>query len=631
VSEKAFVSLCVCTYKRPKELRRLLKSLNGLTFLKNNIPEIEIIVVDNEPSEVTQGICDAIALETPWPIRYIVENERGISQARNKAIASVSPRTEFIAFIDDDEEATPTWLDELLFVQREYNADVVKGITIRTFDSCASAEFVRYFPQQKHLLTGTPYHEAYTNNVLICAKVFKEINFLFDKKDSQIGGGDVQFFRKLHRLGYRIIHAGEAVVYERFLKERTNMKWLAVRYFRGGSLRVSYQKNTSKHVVRFFFKKTIEGFILVAKGSLHLLCDVFKKRSKTGSVLEVFQGLGTLSGAFGFHYPIYATNHQSRGWFWEKGFKFFLKAEKTITKTFFPYRNKTIAIETSSMCNARCVWCWMYFSEKKDIGIMDFENFKKIINLNRSFFIKNKIKIIPYHRGEPLLHPDFFEMVRYADEAGINVGDVHTNLSCHIDMKKLASCPVSRIFVNIGGTDRGTHERIMRGSDYDLVCQNLREIFDLTKNNPERVLVKMNVTKDNFHQRKDLPKLIARLGGDPMQARISPTGFCVPSEATAEEREEFFKNVVSDEMKDYLRFTYDEKKRIEPKKKECAFLLPTVKWDGKVTICCHDQLSRLNLGNAFGKPLKEIFESKIYKENEKMGKKREHNMCHGCN
>ncbi|MDD4183588.1 MAG: radical SAM protein, partial [Candidatus Omnitrophica bacterium] len=104
----------------------------------------------------------------------------------------------------------------------------------------------------------------------------------------------------------------------------------------------------------------------------------------------------------------------------------FLYAVRLIGRNFGFRFYDTVAIEISNICNARCVWCWMYFSGKKDAGLMSLENFKKIIDLNAGYFKRKNITILPYHRGEPLLHPCFFEMIDYCVKKGVGLRTLST-------------------------------------------------------------------------------------------------------------------------------------------------------------------------------------------------------------
>lgn len=117
------VAVCVITYKRPIGLARLLDGLNALTFA-GDPPCVRCIIVENDESGTAATVCDEARAGFRWELESYTEPRRGIPFARNTAVARALETADFIAFIDDDEVPEPTWLDELLRVQREYRSDV---------------------------------------------------------------------------------------------------------------------------------------------------------------------------------------------------------------------------------------------------------------------------------------------------------------------------------------------------------------------------------------------------------------------------------------------------------------------------------------------------------------------------
>ncbi len=79
-------------------------------------------------------------------------------------------------------------------------------------------------------------------------------------------------------------------------------------------------------------------------------------------------------------------------------------------------------IEATSTCGLSCVMCPNKSLPREQRGFMDFGLFKKIIDEAKGFVFDVHL----LHRGEPLAHPDFFRMIRYAHDAGI-VTRFHTN------------------------------------------------------------------------------------------------------------------------------------------------------------------------------------------------------------
>src|SRR4030042_2253761 len=97
--EKPHICVCVCTYKRPLLLNRLLMALERQET--DGLFDYSIIIVDNDRSESGRRTVEARAGKSDIAILYYLEPEQNIALARNKAIAN--SHGDLIAFIDDDE------------------------------------------------------------------------------------------------------------------------------------------------------------------------------------------------------------------------------------------------------------------------------------------------------------------------------------------------------------------------------------------------------------------------------------------------------------------------------------------------------------------------------------------------
>lgn len=100
-----FISVVVCTRQRPVLLRGCLTSL-----LQQTVPlaQYEIVVVDNsaddaETRAIAQAVSDAIGV--------LHEPRVGLARARNCGWRAA--RGDVIAFLDDDAEATPLWIETI--------------------------------------------------------------------------------------------------------------------------------------------------------------------------------------------------------------------------------------------------------------------------------------------------------------------------------------------------------------------------------------------------------------------------------------------------------------------------------------------------------------------------------------
>jgi len=232
-AEAKHTSVCVCTYKRPQLLLRLLTALvaqdprGRFTY--------SVVVVDNDRLESARAMVSDFAVTAPIPIRYCVEPEQNIALARNKAVANASG--DFIAFIDDDEEPFPDWLVQLVQAIERYAADGVLGPVVPRF-STAPPEWVvrgRFFDRPSPP-TGTwlKWKQTRTGNVLLRKGIVCDQGTQF-RPECGRGGEDTDLFRRLIASGRRFVWCAEAKVYEAVPGERLCRTYLLQRALRRGA------------------------------------------------------------------------------------------------------------------------------------------------------------------------------------------------------------------------------------------------------------------------------------------------------------------------------------------------------------------------------------------------------------
>jgi glycosyltransferase involved in cell wall biosynthesis len=269
------VSVCVCTYQRPRLLAMLLDSLAGQTFLD----PFEVIVVDNDAAGSAAPTVEAAKERHPMlNIRYAIEPQKGISFARNTA-ASLSVG-DFLAWIDDDETAAKNWLMSLWMTCSISNSDGVFGPVIPVF-ARGSPSWTRrsgMFDRLRHR-TGTKIdaREARTGNAFVKAKWFRA-EMPFDPKFANTGGEDYDFFSRINARGARFEWCDEAEVFEAVPLERQRLIWILERQLRVSAL---YWRIRSKSRAEMII------------------------RAGVGAVACVILGLaGGVVAPFGFHHTV---------------------------------------------------------------------------------------------------------------------------------------------------------------------------------------------------------------------------------------------------------------------------------------------------------------------------------------
>lgn len=250
-------------------------------------------------------------------------------------------------------------------------------------------------------------------------------------------------------------------------------------------------------------------------------------------------------------------------------------------------------IESTSVCNLRCIMCLNEKIPQNDKGFMDFSLYKKIIDEVKSY-VRD---IYLHHRGEPLLHQDLARMIRYAKDNGINVR-FHTNGT--LLNQKLASDILSAgpdlISFSIDGFTKETYNKIRINADFDKTISNISEFLKLRKavhkTKPYVIIEEIEFPGYKDYYKSDLKKEFSK--------RFKDLGL----------DELIFKKLYN------WAGDYDtpEKTSTAKIRTKCTFpwYASVILWDGTVSACPQDYFGKIKLGNIQNKTLKEIWNDNTY-------------------
>jgi succinoglycan biosynthesis protein ExoM len=291
-------------------LSALLHSLAGMEFRKSR-PRVEIVVVDNDAEGSAAAAVESLRRLVPFPIRYSVEPERNISLARNSGIAlALEGDTDFIAFVDDDETVSPTWLDELVAAQAQYGTDIVGGPVEPRFEEHAPAWIVgsRFFHRPRPP-SGTRLRQVGTGNALVRAELLRDERLRFDPSFGMSGGGDSEFFLRRERQGAEIAWVDEALVTERVAASRATARWMLQRAFRNGNGAVLCERAMAPRHRRLAFRVSVATGRLLFGAAILLPSVLLGRRGMMRSLCLVAYGMGGLAALAGYRYFEYRTIH----------------------------------------------------------------------------------------------------------------------------------------------------------------------------------------------------------------------------------------------------------------------------------------------------------------------------------
>ncbi len=299
------VSICAATYKRPELLKNLLESLNNLTFIQIPVPEIEVIIVDNDSNKSAEATVSAIKSSFQWPLKYFVESNQGVTYARNRCVSEAAKDSDFIAMVDDDEYVSPGWLEELLINQQKFNALIVTGPAIPVYrEEQNPPEWIKVgdFHSHARYETGKRMDTAFTNNVMFSTKLLQNLGEgeeLFDHRFAHKGAEDAYLFSCLNKQGCKIIWANDAVLYEPVSDERLSLRWILNRGFWSWSVH-SFIETELYPSFKVQCIRATKGLGLILIGIFSIGPSIFLGKAKVAwALLRICRGMGTLSGLSG--------------------------------------------------------------------------------------------------------------------------------------------------------------------------------------------------------------------------------------------------------------------------------------------------------------------------------------------
>jgi len=231
--ERALLTVCVCTYKRPEVLRILLGRLASCAEGASEVAEVGVVVVDDDPAASAATVAQAAGSSFARGVRYEATGSGNVSTARNRAIELGIEDADWLATIDDDCLPSEAWLRELVVVQRRTGAECVSGACDTELPPEAP-RWLREQPFHDDATTGTDgdaISMGYMKNSLFSSLFITEHGLRFDPRFGEIGGEDAMFFLSAHAVGMHHVYAAHALVREQLPAERANLRYQMRRRF----------------------------------------------------------------------------------------------------------------------------------------------------------------------------------------------------------------------------------------------------------------------------------------------------------------------------------------------------------------------------------------------------------------
>ena len=258
-------------------------------------------------------------------------------------------------------------------------------------------------------------------------------------------------------------------------------------------------------------------------------------------------------------------------------------------------------IELTNLCNLKCPECLAGSGlMTRPSGFMTIPLFRKITDEIRPFVYNLNL----YFQGEPMMHPQFFEILEIA--RGFNtVVSTNGHFLSPENSEKLALSGLGRLIISLDGMDSKTYSSYRIKGDFDAVTSGIENIVKAVRQTGSGMLLELQFLVNRFNENQ--------IG----EARRFARSMKVPLRLKSMQliHEENIEGWLP-EKKRYRRYEYDGRsykiRSSLPNRCLRLWIIPVVTWDGKVVPCCFDKNAEHIMGNLNESSFRDIWRSEKY-------------------
>jgi radical SAM protein with 4Fe4S-binding SPASM domain len=259
-------------------------------------------------------------------------------------------------------------------------------------------------------------------------------------------------------------------------------------------------------------------------------------------------------------------------------------------------------IDPINICNLRCPLCPTGRGVlARPPGRMPLENLKRVVDEIAPYAYRVEL----YNWGEPLLHPDIFDMIEYVSQRRVSVG-LSSNLN-YLDegmAQRLVSSGLSQLVVSIDGATQASYSAYRQRGDLRAVLSNLEMLLETRRSLESQrpfVIWRMLVGKHNEHEVQTVRGMAHATGVDAFM-----TGPLVIDTRDSEQAEQWLPSDPS-----YSGYNYDQELR---NTWDCSDLweLMVINWDGGISPCCWLHDPQYDFGNVAQQTVRAIWNGPSY-------------------
>lgn len=290
------------TFRRPEQV---LATLDSLARQKTRRP-FAVIVIENDGKD-RQGAASAMERLAvgDLPGLVIVAHQRGNCEAYNAGWAmavAYFPNFKHLLVIDDDEVASPDWLEQMCSTAEQFGADVVGGPVLPIFPGGVQASLTKHPIFSPHYDRTTLVPLLYgSGNLLATRRLILGLKPpYFDPRFNFIGGGDSDLLSRIATMGFKLAWCQEAVAHETVPARRLQADWIRARSLRNGviSTLVEQKKRAAEPAGRL--RVLAKSLALLAASPFRALAQMIGGRRPANALYPIHVALGRVLAEFGY-------------------------------------------------------------------------------------------------------------------------------------------------------------------------------------------------------------------------------------------------------------------------------------------------------------------------------------------
>ncbi|WP_186757031.1 radical SAM/SPASM domain-containing protein [Echinicola salinicaeni] len=267
-----------------------------------------------------------------------------------------------------------------------------------------------------------------------------------------------------------------------------------------------------------------------------------------------------------------------------------------------------MSIEPTTGCNLRCPECPSGLrSFTRPRGMLEKSSYQKIIQESAHHLSYLHL----YFQGEPFLHPDFLDLVSYADKRKIFTA---TSTNAHYlnekTVSKVVSSGLKQLIVSVDGATQTVYERYRIGGNLSRVKSGIQSLIEERKaqnSGYPQVIFQFLVTGENEHEIPKIKELARELEVDELQLKT----------AQIYDYENGSDLIPSDlRFSRYLPLKNGKWKLKKEIKDKCWRMWQgaVVTWDGDMVPCCFDKDASHVMGNLIKQNLDQVWKNRLYNQ-----------------